>query len=101
MEQKLQTDLKEMEVSDHIKPNIYNAIIPIAIIIFGTIAGLFYTGWNPAVWENKSIGFITKISETIGASDSYKALIWGSLGGLISAMFLSLSKKTWLAKHNG
>lgn len=93
MEQKLQTDLKEMEVSDHIKPNIYNAIIPIAIIIFGTIAGLFYTGWNPAVWENKSIGFITKISETIGASDSYKALIWGSLGGLISAMFLSLSKK--------
>lgn len=93
MEQKIQTGLKEIEVKKHIVPKAYNAIIPIAIIVFGTIAGLLYTGWNTDVWHNKSLSFITKISDTIGASDSYKALIWASLGGLISAVLLSLLKK--------
>ena len=36
---------------------------------------------------------MTKISGIIGNSDSYKALIWSSLGGLIVAIILSLVHK--------
>ncbi len=75
------------------KAKAYNAIIPICVIVLGAIAGLIYTGWDSAVWSDSATGFFTKLSVTIGNSDSYKALIWSSFGGLIIAIALSLTQK--------
>ena len=80
--------LNELEVPENIKPRAYNAVIPVAIIIFGTLAGLIYTGWDNAVWS-QDISFAKKLSETIGAADSYKALLWSSLSGMIIAVLLT------------
>ena len=80
--------LNELEVPENIKARAYNAVIPVAIIIFGTLAGLLYTGWDAAVWE-QDISFTKKLSETIGAADSYKALLWSSLSGMIVAVILT------------
>ncbi len=68
------------------------AIIPILIIIFGTLCGLFYTGYDNAIW-NSNQSFLLKISETLGKSDSFKALTWASLLSLIVAIALSLWNK--------
>lgn len=84
--------LNELEVPEHIRPKAYNAVIPVAIIILGTIAGLLYTGWDGTVWQ-QDISFTKKLSATIGAADSYKALLWSSLSGVLVAIMMTLSQK--------
>ncbi len=70
------------------KANKWMAIVPILILLFVTIGGLFYTGWNSGVWSS-DISFLSKISDTIGNSDSYQALLWGSASGLVAAIKMS------------
>lgn len=86
---------------DHVKKeseNIWNAIIPIFIMVFGTIAGLLVTGYQSEIWSNPEQGFFSKLSSTIGASDSYKALLWSSFSGLTLAVLLTVFQK--IAKLN-
>ncbi|MCD4832518.1 MAG: Na+/H+ antiporter NhaC family protein [Bacteroidales bacterium] len=85
--------LNELEVSEHIKPKWYNAAIPVFIVIFGTFAGLLYTGWDQSVWHDTSLSFSTKLSTVIGNSDSYKALLWSSISGVLVAILLTLVQK--------
>ena len=84
--------LNDLEVPSNVKARAYNAVIPVAIIIFGTMAGLLYTGWDSALWE-QDISFTKKLSATIGAADSYKALLWSSLSGMIVAVLLTQIQK--------
>ncbi len=85
--------LNELEVSEHIKPKWYNAAIPVFIVIFGTFAGLLYTGWDQSVWHDTSLSFSTKLSTVIGNSDSFKALLWASISGVLVAILLTLVQK--------
>ncbi len=62
------------------------AALPIAVLIFGTLAGLFITGFQSTGGEASSI------REIIGASDSYKALLWSAVGASLLAMVLSVAK---------
>ncbi len=63
-------ELNKLEVDEHLKARWFNAVIPVLVIIFGTIAGLIFTGWDPEVWGNADIAFGKKISATIGNADS-------------------------------
>jgi Na+/H+ antiporter NhaC len=85
--------LNELDVPDHITPRWYNAAIPVFIIIFGTFAGLLYTGWDQSVWNDSNLAFGTKLSTVIGNSDSYKALLWASISGVLVAILLTLVQK--------
>lgn len=75
------------------KARAFNAIIPVAVIVFGTLAGLLFTGWDLAVWQNSDLSFGTKISIIIGKSNSYLALLWSSISALVIALVLTLSQK--------
>lgn len=86
-------ELNKLEVDEHLKARWFNAVIPVLVIIFGTIAGLIFTGWDPEVWGNADIAFGKKISATIGNADSYKALLWSSLSGVLVAMALTLGQR--------
>jgi Na+/H+ antiporter NhaC len=83
----------EMEAVENVPARWYNAVIPVFIVIAGTFAGLIYTGWDPAVWADDSLRFTGKLSQTIGNSDSYKALLWSSLGGVLAAVLLTVSQR--------
>ncbi len=83
----------EMEAVENVPARWYNAVIPVFIVIAGTFTGLIYTGWDPAVWADDSLRFTGKLSQTIGNSDSYKALLWSSLGGVLAAVLLTVSQK--------
>jgi len=85
--------IEEISAKKGIKPRSFNAVIPILVIIFGTLTALLYTGWDKEVWNNNSMGFFEKLSDTIGNADSYIALLWASLGSLFTALALTLSQR--------
>ncbi|MCZ4409204.1 hypothetical protein O3Q51_10305 [Cryomorphaceae bacterium 1068] len=89
-------DLEEFAPQKGIELNMWNAIIPILVVILGTVAGLVYTGIDadPAAWRSVDVPFGRKLSTIIGNSDSYKALLWSSTFGLIVAVLLSTARKT-------
>lgn len=72
--------------------NALNALVPVFVIIFGTVAGLLATGWDSAVWHS-DVGFGNKLSHIIGQGDSFKALLWSSLAGVIVALLLSTGQR--------
>jgi Na+/H+ antiporter NhaC len=86
-----QTSLMEMEMMNSVaKPaHILDALIPLLVLIFGTIIGLIATGYDASVWQSGT-GFFSKLSATIGAANSYKALLWASLASLLTAIVVTL-----------
>jgi len=92
--------LNELEVDEKIKARWYNAVIPVLVIILGTFAGLIFTGWDQEVWSNDALGFSKKLSATIGNADSYKALLWSSMSGVIVAFSLSIGQKLLSLKES-
>ena len=73
---KIEDDEREQKVTHW-----SNAAIPIAALVFGTIAGLFVTGEGSTV------------QSIIETADSYKALLWGGLISVAAAVIMTLSKK--------
>ncbi len=71
-----------------------DALLPLLTLIFGTIIGLFITGYDSAIWQDTSHGFFTKLSETIGEANSYLALIWSSIVSLIISIIMTLNRGT-------
>lgn len=91
-----------------------NAIIPVLTVILITIFGLLSTGFESvyqdllssgadikyqtwsATWAamaEQDSGFFVRIGTLIGSSDSYIALLWASLSGVIVALILTVSQK--------
>ena len=89
------TSSMETEMSNVVaKPaHIIDALIPLAVLIFGTVIGLIATGYDSSVWHSGT-GFFSKLSATIGAANSYKALLWASVLSLITAIIVTLLRGT-------
>jgi Na+/H+ antiporter NhaC len=67
-----------LEPKDPSRARAFNAVIPIVLFIGSVIGGLFVTG------EGNSV------QEIIGSADAYKALLWGSMIAVVSAILLTL-----------
>ncbi len=64
------------------KPHrVINAVLPIVVLVGGVLVGLFVTG------EGDSL------RDIIGSADSYKALMWASFLGVLTAVGLSLVQR--------
>ncbi len=73
---------------DKTQPKWYNAAVPILMILFGTVAGLIYTG----ITKLEEIGSSNySIQNIISNSDSYSALLWASL----LACFIAIVMTVW------
>ncbi len=68
----------------------YNGAIPIVVILFGTIASLYFTGRYSL--EADGI-YDYGIQDIINASDSYSALLWSSFIACIVAIIMSVSQR--------
>jgi Na+/H+ antiporter NhaC len=79
------------EEEDELKPpegtprRAFNAVIPIVVLVVGVLGGLYATGLAAAGPEASLQGII-------GEANSYKALMWGSLLGVLVAAGLSLGQ---------
>lgn len=69
-----------------------NALLPIAVVVLGTVAGLFITGHDSQVWADPDMGFGKKLSLIIGNSDSYRALLWASISSLLVAVLMTAAQ---------
>ena len=63
----------------------FNAIIPIIVLVGAVLAGLYATGVQ-------AVGMDAPLRDIIGQADSYTALMWGSLIGVLAAAVLSLGQ---------
>jgi Na+/H+ antiporter NhaC len=83
------TDGYEVIGSDD-KARWYNGVVPILVIIMGTVAGLIYTGINNI--EESGVDNYS-FQNIIASSDSYLALLWGSFSACLVAAVMILSQK--------
>ena len=93
VEQAVSEELSSLEPAPTAKFRWYNAFFPIVVVIVGTFLGLIYTGINAVEWPDEELGIGRQLSMIIGASDSYYALLWASLSGLLVAIGLTLSQR--------
>jgi Na+/H+ antiporter NhaC len=106
-------DTKEFEPADYSRIRAFNAVVPILVVIVGTIVGLLVTGMS--AWENafaekgisstlgffqtlelhegQSLSFIQRVGLIIGEANSYSALLWSSLTGLTVAIALTATQR--------
>ncbi len=80
----------ESELFSHPNPKWYNGAIPVFIILFGTLAGLFYTGIT-ALNEKGITEY--GVRDIISYGNSYSSLLWASFGACIVAVILSVWQK--------
>jgi Na+/H+ antiporter NhaC len=65
----------------------FNAVLPIAALILGVIGGLYVTGRANVEVADPSL------HDIIGASESYKSLMWGSMIGMTTAALLTMLQR--------
>lgn len=80
----------EIAVSSRAKPRWYNAAIPVAIVVFGTLAGLVITG-RSALLERGVTDFT--LMDAFRESNSFVALLWSSLAGCTAAILLGVGQR--------
>lgn len=83
---------REAEPEEGVKARWGNAFIPVMVVVLGTIAGLIITGVQAVGW-GEAESFAGNISRVIGNADSFSALLWSSLAGVVVAILLSVSQK--------
>lgn len=81
--------VEEMMETDKKVGHSIDALLPILILILGTLGGLLATGYHAEIWQS-SQPLMTKISMTIGQSNSYVALLWGSFIALLTTIAVTL-----------
>lgn len=64
-----------------------NALLPVAVLIFGVVIGLYVTGKSNLGVEGASL------RDIIGAADSYTALMWASLVAVLTGAALSMVQR--------
>lgn len=82
----------ESEPEEGIHARWFNAFVPVMVVVLGTIAGLIITGYK-AVGYHSEMSFGGNISGIIGNADSFSALLWSSLAGVVVAVLLSVSQR--------
>jgi Na+/H+ antiporter NhaC len=63
---------QEFVMKEGLKPRAWMALVPVATVVFGVLAGLVITGWDEAVWADSTKGFWVRCSTIIGQADSFR-----------------------------
>ncbi len=79
-------DGKELRPDESIPRRAFNAAIPVVALVIAVLVGLYYTG-------AEVVGYDAPIREVIGEANSYQALMWGSLIGVLVAAVLSIGQR--------
>ncbi|MHB1278720.1 MAG: Na+/H+ antiporter NhaC family protein [Bacteroidia bacterium] len=86
-------EIEALDPEEHAPKRAFNAVIPILVLIFGTMTSLWITGFSESIWTDPEMGFWSKVSGIIGNADSYKSLLWSSTAALSVSILLSVSQR--------
>jgi len=91
--------LEELEPVEGAPHRWINAVLPILVVVGGTLIGLWYTGsqsvatmTGQALTDYEASGFLGKLSTLVGKSNSYAALLWSSISAVIVALLLTIGQ---------
>jgi len=93
------SSLKALEPVKGVKPKAINALLPILTVIVVTIIGLAVSSINGGWQWSSELGLFKNLSEMVGNSDSYIALLWSSIAGVSVATVLSLFTRKFKIGH--
>jgi Na+/H+ antiporter NhaC len=110
-------DLEELEPKKGAPLRWLNGLIPVLVVVFGTLMGLIDTGlascydallekgveiphngwgmvWSKmdALGADGEAGFVRKLGIMVGNSDSYAALLWASISAVFVAILMSVGQ---------
>lgn len=75
---------------DSNKERWYNGLVPIVVIVAGTITGMLYSG----IWALEEAGQTEfGLRDIISNADAFKSLLWASFGACIVAVIMTVSQK--------
>jgi len=74
----------------------WNAAVPVATVVLGTLAGLYATGRAALLAEGGPAGDLRRV---IGASEPFRVLLWASLAGLTVAIALAVGQRILPARE--
>ncbi len=77
---------KELTPDEDTPRRALNAVLPVLALVATVLGGLYITGAEVA-------GYDARLQAIIGEANSYKALMWGSLIGVVVAAVLSLGQR--------
>jgi Na+/H+ antiporter NhaC len=80
----------EIKFSASKSPRWFNAAIPVAVVVFGTFFGLVITG-RISLRESGVTEYA--LMDAIRESNSFVALLWSSLAGCVTAIFLGVGQR--------
>lgn len=80
----------DFNIAPGLTPSLWLAALPVAVVVILVMVGLATTGYDAETWGDTGIPFSQKLSITIGQASAYIALLWGSFGGLLTAVGLTL-----------
>ena len=76
-----QDDEAALAMKAGVPPRAFNALIPVAVMILGILVGLYVTGEGDT------------IAEIVGSANSYRALMWASLAGALTAILMTAAQR--------
>ena len=76
-----QDDEAALAMKEGVPPRAANALVPVAVMVIGILCGLFITGEGDT------------ISDIIGSANSYRALMWASLAGALTAIVMTVLQR--------
>lgn len=80
----------ESEIYSGDKARWYNGVVPILVILFGTIGGMVYTG-SLSIQSAGASDY--SVQNIISHSDSYSSLLWASFGASVVAIIMSFAQR--------
>ncbi len=82
-------DAESVSIAENAKPRLVNGVLPIAVVIVVSFAGLIITG-REALLESGARTW--NLFDALKESNSFTALLWGSFSGCIAAAVLALTQ---------
>jgi Na+/H+ antiporter NhaC len=79
---------EELKAKDDAPRYAFNAVVPVLVLVVTVLGGLYWTGLQSVADPTTA-----SLSDIIGEADSYKALMWGSLLGVLVAAVLSVGQR--------
>ena len=76
-----QDDEAALAMKAGVPPRAMNALFPVIVMVLGILIGLYITGEGDT------------ISDIIGSANSYRALMWASLGGALTAILMTAAQR--------
>jgi Na+/H+ antiporter NhaC len=80
----------ELAVADDIPRRWINAVLPIAVVVLGTVLGLVVTGRNSLLAAGSG-GYT--LMDIFRESNSFTALLWSSITGCVVAILMAISQR--------